>query len=78
MHDLAEVLAGVFAQILTFVVAITAFSADLELYTPLIKAGLLLVLLGFTGLKRLYVSTAALGLLLWRVSCSLVYLSLSP
>ena len=60
MHDLADVLAGVFAQILTFVVAITAFSADLVLYTPLIKAGQLLVLLVCTGLKRLYVSVAAL------------------
>ena len=46
MHDLADVLAGVFAQILTFVVAITAFSAGLELYTPLTKAGQLLVLKG--------------------------------
>ena len=60
MHDLAEVLAGVFAQILTFVVAIIGFSPNLQLYTALIKAGQLLVLLGFTGLKRLYVSVAAL------------------
>ena len=63
MHDLAEVLAGVFAQILTFVVAIIGFSPNLQLYTALIKAGQLLGLLGFTVLKRLYVSTAALSLL---------------
>ena len=44
----------------TFVVAVTGFSPDLELYVPLIKVGQLLVLLGFTGLKRLYVSVAAL------------------
>ena len=59
---LADVLAGVFAQILTFVVAITGFAPDLQLYTALIKAGQLLGLLGFTVLKRLYVSTAALSL----------------
>ena len=48
-------------------VAVTAFSADLELYAPLIKVGLLLVLLVDTGLKRLYVSVAALDCcLLWR------------
>ena len=46
MNDLADVLAGVFAQILTFVVAITAFSADLKLYASLIKVGQLLVLKG--------------------------------
>ena len=49
MYDLAEVLAGVFTQILTFVVAITGFSPDLVLYTPLIKAGQLLVLLPTVG-----------------------------
>ena len=44
----------------TFVVAVTAFSADLKLYASLIKVGQLLDLLVCTGLKRLYVSTAAL------------------
>ena len=62
MNDVSYALLCVFTQILTFVVAITAFSADLVLYTPLIKAGQLLGLLGFTVLKRLYVSTAALSL----------------
>jgi len=41
-------------------VTVTAFSADLELYVPLIKVGQLLALLVVTGLKRLYVSVAAL------------------
>ena len=60
MNDVADVLAGVFAQILTFVVAITGFAPDLKLYASLIKVGQLLALLMFTGLKRPYVSVAAL------------------
>jgi hypothetical protein len=57
-------------------VAVTAFSADLELYAPLIKAGQLLVLLllkghrSITRLNNLYGCMAALNSLLeFEVSC---------
>ena len=46
MNDVSYALLCVFAQILTFVVAITGFAPDLVFYTPLTKAGQLLVLKG--------------------------------
>lgn len=79
MHAVADVLAGSFAQILTFVVAITGFAPGLVLYTPLIKAGQLLVLKGHWTQEtlRLY-GCSEFVVESFERSCCLVYLSLSP
>ena len=79
MHDLADVLAGVFTQIPLSWSPSPVFAPDLVLYTPLTKAGQLLVLKGHWTQEslRLY-GCSEFVVESFERSCSLVYLSLSP